>query len=50
MTGRIKEINWRENSKNSVITKLELVIFYTNSSDLGISWRKKKIRKIIIET
>ena len=50
MIGRIKEINWRENLKNLVNIKLELNIFYLNSWDLGINWRKKKIRKIIIET
>jgi hypothetical protein len=50
MIRRIKEINWRENLKNIINIKLELIIFYANSWYLGINWRKEKIRKIIIET
>ena len=46
----IKAINWRKNLKNFVNIKLELIIFYVDSRDLRISRRKKKIRKIIIET
>ena len=46
----IKVINWRKKLKNLVNIKLELIIFHTDSRDLRISRRKKKIRKIIIET
>jgi len=46
----IKVINWGKNLKNLVNIKLELIIFHTDGRDLRISRRKKKIRKIIIET